>query len=172
MKDLGKEMKKAKKDLGHLSVWQLIQRDWKGDIVFDSTIPIHLGFASIPYSFADLIARSGRNGSLDEFFEIEASWAHYNQVDIAILLTSYKDKDDNKVREIILTVKHGHRITEQEAERLFNDVKRDIEAGDELKLSPWNGGQDLGKWKYAWTHSRGDGWVVCPRSFCKDSADT
>ena len=42
MKDLGKEMKKAKKDLGHLSVWQLIQRDWKGDIVFDSTTPSKL----------------------------------------------------------------------------------------------------------------------------------
>ena len=157
MKDLGKEMKKAKKDLGHLSVWQLIQRDWKGDIVFDSTIPIHLGFASIPYSFSDLIAKSGRNGSLDDFFDIEASWAHYNQVDIAILLTSYKDKEGNKQREIILTVKHGHRITEKEAERLFNDVKRDIEASDELKLSPWNGGQELGKWRYAWTHSREDG---------------
>lgn len=43
MKDIGKEMKKAKKALDHLTVWELIQRDWKGDIVYDSTIPIVRG---------------------------------------------------------------------------------------------------------------------------------
>jgi exopolyphosphatase len=94
---------------------------------------------------------------------VEHSWAHYNQVDIAILLTSFKDAKGNKQREIILTVRDGHRIDKAEAERLFHDVKRDVEASDELELSPWNGGQDVGKWKYAWTHSRDDGWV---KSLC------
>jgi exopolyphosphatase len=93
----------------------------------------------------------------DGFFTIDTEWAHENQVDIAILLTSFKNKSGDKVREIVLTVRSGHRIDEKEAERLFNDVKKDIEASEELELTPWNGGQELGKWRYAWTHGRDDG---------------
>jgi len=156
MKDLGKELKKAKKDLDGLTLKQLIQRDWKGDIVFDSTTPIHLGFASIPLSFADMIEKTAEQ-TADAFFTIDTEWAHENQVDIAILLTSYKNEKGEKAREIVLTVRAGHRIDEKEAERLFHDVKRDIEASQELDLTPWNGGQELGKWRYAWTHNRDDG---------------
>ncbi|CAD6581269.1 MAG: hypothetical protein CYPHOPRED_001536 [Cyphobasidiales sp. Tagirdzhanova-0007] len=127
LKDLAKVMKKAKNDLDDLTLTQLIQRDWKGDIVKDSTVPVHLGFASIPMSFADMIKRTP-NDTLEAFFEIDNDWAHQNKVDIAILLTSFKDSEKVKHREIILTVRAGHRIDEAEAERLFNDVKRDIEA--------------------------------------------
>jgi len=156
MKDLGKRMKKAKKDLGHLNVTQLIQRDWKGDIVNDSTIPIHLGFASIPVSLHEMINRTEEQ-SAEAFFAIEAAWAEGNHVDIAVILTSYKDEKGDKQREIVLTVRSGHRIDEKEAQRLFTDVKRDIEASDELKLRPWDVKQDLGKWRYAWVHNRDDG---------------
>lgn len=134
----------------------LLRRDWKGDIVYDSTVPIHLGFASIPISFKDMIERT-HNKTSEAFFEIEGAWAKINHVDIAVILTSYKDENGEKQREIILSVRSGHRINVAQAERLFNDVKRDIEASDQLKLRPWNGQQDLGRWKYAWVHNREDG---------------
>jgi exopolyphosphatase len=60
-----------------------------------------------------------------------------------------------------MTVRGHHRINEAEAQRLFTDVKRDMEASDELKLRPWkdSNGEDVdfGRWKYAWTHDRADG---------------
>ena len=132
------------------------RRDWKGDIVYDSTVPIHLGFASIPMSLANMI-QGTPNETLEAFFDIDNDWAHQNKVDIAVLLTSFKDENKVKHREIILTVRAGHRINEAEAERLFHDVKKDIEASSELKLKPWSQGRDMGKWRYAWTHNREDG---------------
>jgi exopolyphosphatase len=132
------------------------RRDWKGDVVLDSTLPIHLGFASIPYSFQQLIEKTP-NKTIENFWEIEDDWAHHNQVDIAIMLTSYKNEEGEKRREIIMTVKSHHRIDANEAERLFNDAKRDIEASEDLKLTPWNNGQELPQWRYAWTHNREDG---------------
>lgn len=56
-----------------------------------------------------------------------------------------------------MTVKSQHRIDDTEAERLFNDAKRDIEASEDLKLAPWNNGQELPRWRYAWVHERADG---------------
>ena len=107
-------------------------------------------------SFADMIKRTP-NDTLEAFFEIDNDWAHQNKVDIAILLTSFKDSEKVKHREIILTVRAGHRIDEAEAERLFNDVKRDIEASRELILEPWYNGRNMGRWRCAWTHHREDG---------------
>ncbi|RSH89547.1 hypothetical protein EHS25_002098 [Saitozyma podzolica] len=156
MKRLSKELKKAKKDLDGLTLTQLIQRDWKGDVVFDSTVPVHLGFASIPRSLRSMISQTA-NQTAAAFFEVDNAWAHDNKVDIAILLTNYKDAQGNKQREIIMTVRADHRIDEAEAERLFTDVKREIEEAKELQLTPWNDGQDLGRWRAAWTHSRADG---------------
>ena len=132
------------------------RRDWKGDVVYDSTIPIHLGFASIPISLRDMIAKT-EDRSVSSFFDVDTAWARQNKVDIAVLLTGFKDEAGNKQREIILTVRADHRIDEAEAERLFNDVKRTLESSDLLDLTPWNYGQDLGKWRAAWSHSRADG---------------
>lgn len=124
--------------------------------MLDSTIPIHLGFASIPYSFQHLIDKTP-NKTVENFFEIENDWARYNKVDIAVLLTSYKDENKNKRRDVILTVRSEHRIDSAEAERLFTDAKRELEASEDLVLEPWGGGQDLGRWRAAWVHSREDG---------------
>ena len=95
--------------------------------------------------------------SVSSFFDVDTAWAQQNKVDIAVLLTGFKDEVGNKQREIILTVRADHRIDEAEAERLFNDVKRTLESSDLLDLTPWNYGQDLGKWRAAWSHSRADG---------------
>lgn len=156
MKDLGKELKRAKNDLGGLTLTQLIQRDWKGDVVYDSTVPIHLGFASIPMSLADMIEKTD-NQTVSAFFDVDSAWAHENKVDIAILLTGFKDANGTKQREIILTVRDGHRIDEKEADRLFRDVSRELRESSELSLKPWNGGTNLGRWRAAWSNSREDG---------------
>lgn len=56
-----------------------------------------------------------------------------------------------------MTVKSQHRIDDAEADRLFNDAKRDIEASEDLKLHAWNDGQQLPERRFAWVHERADG---------------
>lgn len=106
MKELDEKLSDAKKDLGKLSVRDLLRRDWKGDLV-DTPSPltptVSLGFASIPYSLDKQIEKTEFEALFD-WFAIEAAWTAQLGTDINITLNKYKIKDKHgkkqKIREV------------------------------------------------------------------------
>ncbi|KAF2636704.1 DHH phosphoesterase [Massarina eburnea CBS 473.64] len=163
MKELSKTLKKAKKDLDHLNVRDLLRRDWKGDFV-DTPSPrtptISLGFASIPYSLDEQIAKTGF-GELFHWFSIHAAWTAATGVDIDICLNKYKTTDENgkkrKVREIVLTVRDDLRIDAEQADSLFKLVFEALERQEHLGLKMWHRAEELAVRQMVWTHESGAG---------------
>ncbi|SMR46010.1 unnamed protein product [Zymoseptoria tritici ST99CH_1E4] len=162
MQDLGKELKDAKKDIGHLNLRDLLRRDWKGDLV-DTPSPrtptVNLGFSSIPYSMDEQIEKTEFHALFD-WFAIEAAWTAQVGTDISVALNKYKihDKDGNKqkIREIVLVVRSDVRITEEQADDLFRTVSKAIEDEPTLKAKKWHRANELGKRQMVWTHERED----------------
>ena len=80
MAKLDKLMSRARKDLQGLSVRDLLRRDWKGDLVEskakDDELAVHLGFASIPVSLDEMMARTEQNNTL-AWAAIEAAWCDF-----------------------------------------------------------------------------------------------
>lgn len=165
MEDLDDLLKVAKKDLGHLGLRDLLRRDWKGDLI-DTPSPrtptVSLGFASVPYSMDDQIAKTDFQ-ELFDWFAIEAAWTAEVGVDISIVLSKYKvkekDKDGKKIkrkiRELTLVVRDDVRINQQQADSLFRVVKEALEANDELPLVPWHRADELAPRQMVWTHESG-----------------
>jgi exopolyphosphatase len=163
MEDLADSLKKAKKDLDHLSVRDLLRRDWKGDFV-DTPSPrtptVSLGFASIPYSLDAQIKKTGF-GELFHWFSIHAAWTASTGVDIDICLNKYKTKDKHgkkrKIREIVLTVRDDVRIGAEQADSLFKLVFEALEKEENLGLKRWHRVDELAPRQMVWTHESGAG---------------
>ncbi|KAF1975818.1 hypothetical protein BU23DRAFT_552307 [Bimuria novae-zelandiae CBS 107.79] len=169
-KDLYKQMEKvdewlsdAKKDLDGLSVRDLLRRDWKGDLV-DTLSPrtptVSLGFASIPYSLEEQIAKTGF-GELFHWFALHAAWTASIDVDIDICLNKYKvktkDGKKKKVREIVLTVRDDQKINRVQALALFKAVYDALEGEKSLGLKKWHRVDELSPMEMVWTHESGAG---------------
>ena len=134
MDRLDKELGAAKKDLSHLSVRDLLRRDWKGDVVqtIDPRTPdIHLGFASTPVSLDDQIQRTQKQ-TLKSWFNVERRWTAEIHADVSLCLNKYKNKRGQKIREIVLTVRHDHRINPEQADSLFKEIS--IKLGQRFQL--------------------------------------
>jgi exopolyphosphatase len=143
VKRLDSEMTKAKKDLGHLSVYELMRRDWKGDVRRgEDQHSVHLGFESVPTSLADMINRTASQ-TIDEYFKIESDFTLSIKADASACLTSFKDDDGNKRRELAVVVKAGHRLTPDLARSLFERIVEHVEASTELNATVWKG--DVGE---------------------------
>ncbi|KAH8168946.1 DHHA2 domain-containing protein [Sarocladium implicatum] len=170
MKELDDELSKAKKDLDHLGVRDLLRRDWKGDLV-DTPSPrtptVSLGFASIPYSLDDQIKKT-EFGELFNWFAVEAAWTAQVGADISVALNKYKVKvpkvnsdgvtvmKKKKIREIVLVVRTDVRINETQADGLFETVVKAVEAEEKLNVKPWHRARELGKRQMVWTHENAD----------------
>lgn len=102
MEDLDDELSKAKKELTHLGLRDLLRRDWKGDLV-DTPSPrtptVSLGLASIPFSMEEQIERTDFQ-ELFNWFAIEAAWTAEVGVDISVVLSKYKVKEHGKKKKI------------------------------------------------------------------------
>lgn len=175
-------LKDAKKDLDGLSVRDLLRRDWKGGIVqTPKGFPdIHLGYASIPYSLSRQAAERTSNGSLAEWFAIERNWTSEIRADATVALMSYKrasgddqassqdddeemwleDDDDSmhtsqkiKERQIVIVVRSDHRISESQADSLFETLRDSIASSDVLFAKPWRRSDELGPRQAVFTHS-------------------
>lgn len=153
----------AKKDLDALSVRDLLRRDWKGDLV-DTPSPrtptVSLGFASIPYSLDEQIAKTGF-GELFHWFAVHAAWTASLNTDIDICLNKYKVKSKHgkkrKIREIVLTVRDDVRIDGVQADSLFKAVEAALEGEESLGLERWHRAGELGGRQMVWTHESGAG---------------
>lgn len=159
MDRLDKELGEAKRDLSHLSVRDLLRRDWKGDVVetTDTATPaIHLGFASTPVSIDDQIERTERK-TLKDWFRVERRWTAEIRADVSICLNKYKDHKGNKVREIVLTVRHDHRINRTQADDLFRVISSALNDSFDLEEHP-KMKHHAGKKRrqIVWTHGRKD----------------
>ncbi|PWZ00999.1 hypothetical protein BCV70DRAFT_199361 [Testicularia cyperi] len=154
---LDKELGKAKKDLSHLSVRDLLRRDWKGDVVqtIDEATPdIHLGFASTPVSLDDQISRTDTQ-SIKAWFSIERHWTAEISADVSLCLNKYKDpKSGDKVREIILVVRHDRQLNRKNADHLFKAISKALE--HEFDLKPHHRAKHLPGRQMVWTHDRAD----------------
>ncbi|KAE8257092.1 hypothetical protein A4X13_0g2586 [Tilletia indica] len=168
MKTLSKTLKTAKKDLDHLSVRDLLRRDWKGDVVHtdSETVPdIHLGFASIPYSLRDMVDHRTQSHSAKEWFGIESTWTEEIKADVSVALTSFKlevDGERVKRREIILVVRSDHRIGEEQADHLFESIVKSVESDGSIEVRRWDeqgekDGDKLERRQMVWTHNTADG---------------
>ncbi|SJX61032.1 related to PPX1-Exopolyphosphatase [Sporisorium reilianum f. sp. reilianum] len=138
MDRLDKLLGKAKRDLSHLSVRDLLRRDWKGDVVrtTDPATPdIHLGFASTPVSLDAQIART-QHHTLAAWFRVERHWTTEIHADVSVCLNKYKDEAGEKVREIVLTVRHDHRIDAVQADSLFSAISTALGERFELHAHP------------------------------------
>ncbi|KAF2278676.1 DHH phosphoesterase [Westerdykella ornata] len=163
MKDLDDELSAAKSHLDHLSVRDLLRRDWKGDLV-DTPSPrtptVSLGFASIPYSLDEQIEKTEFH-ELFDWFAIHAAWTAAVGVDISVCLNKYKIRDESgkkkKMREIVLVVRDDVRINEDQANSLFRTVKKALEDNKELGLKPWHRANELAPRQMVWTHESGAG---------------
>ncbi|KAH7120857.1 hypothetical protein B0J11DRAFT_532774 [Dendryphion nanum] len=163
MEDLDDHLSDAKKDLNHLGLRDLLRRDWKGDLV-DTPSPrtptVSLGFASVPYSMDEQIAKTEFE-ELFDWFAIHAAWTAEVGVDISIVLTKYKIKEQGKkkkkLREIALIVRDDVRIDEAQANELFRVVKEALEKNEKLGLRPWHRASELAPRQMVWVHESGAG---------------
>lgn len=138
MDRLDKELRKAKRDLSHLSIRDLLRRDWKGDVVrtLDENTPdIHLGFASTPVSLDNQILRTRRK-TITSWFKVERRWTAEIHADVSLCLNKYKDAKGKKVREIVLTVRNDHRIDERQADSLFKAISEALGERFDLDRHP------------------------------------
>ncbi|KAF8610024.1 DHH phosphoesterase [Ceratobasidium sp. AG-I] len=177
MDRLDKELGTAKRDLKHLTVRDLLRRDWKGDIIpapNASAPALHLGIASIPVSMRAQISRAG-NHTPAAWFEIEKAWTKEISADVSLALTSYReggvgdelfeededDEDDDdddepegpkgaKRREIALVVQDGRRLTRPEADSLFVAIATEIQNTADLNVTAWTGGDLGGERRMVW----------------------
>lgn len=101
MEDLDDDLTKAKKKLDDLNLRDLLRRDWKGDLV-DTPSPrtptVSLGLASIPFSMEEQIQKTDFQ-ELFNWFAIEAAWTAEVGVDISIVLSKIKVKEDGKKKK-------------------------------------------------------------------------
>jgi exopolyphosphatase len=162
MEDLDEELSRAKKDLDHLGVRDLLRRDWKGDLV-DTPSPrtptVSLGFASIPYSMDEQILKTEFE-ELFDWFAIHAAWTAEVGVDISICLNKYKIWENGKkkkIREIVLVVRDDVRIDQRQADSLFRVVYDALENEKSLGLKPWHRAKELAPRQMVWTHESGAG---------------
>lgn len=162
MEDLDDQLSDAKKDLGHLDLRDLLRRDWKGDLV-DTPSPrtptVSLGFASVPYSMDEQIAKTEFE-ELFDWFAIHAAWTAEMNVDISIVLNKYTIKENGKkkkLREIALIVRDDVRVDEDQANDLFRVVKEALEKDEHLALKPWHRASELAPRQMVWTHESGEG---------------
>ncbi|PWN47073.1 hypothetical protein IE53DRAFT_349801 [Violaceomyces palustris] len=173
MSRLDDAMSKAKKDLGHLGVRDLLRRDWKGDVVetySPSTPAVHLGFASVPMSLDRQIERTIHNKT-HAWFAIESAWTAEIGADISVCLNSYKIRveDGQEIREIVLVVRNDRRINEVQADELFSAVSSAIEASKKLDAIPWHRSHELGHRQMVWRHTVVDGGRKLVRPIVEDA---
>lgn len=160
MQKLEKKLKKAKKDLGHLGLRDLLRRDWKGDLV-DTPSPrtptVSLGLASVPYSMEQQILKTDFQ-ELFNWFAIEAAWTAEVGVDVSVVLSKVKIKEhgkEKKLRQITLVVRDDVRIDEAQAASLFRVVKKAIEENEALDLVPWDRVDELAPRQMVWLERNG-----------------
>ncbi|KAF1994162.1 DHH phosphoesterase [Amniculicola lignicola CBS 123094] len=164
MDSLDEQLGTAKKDLDHMSLRDLLRRDWKGDMV-DTPSPrtpaVSLGFASVPYSMDEQIAKTEFE-ELFDWFAIHAAWTAQIGVDISVSLNKYKTKDNDgkkkKIREIVLVVRDDVRIDQVQADSLFKTVKEAIERNSSIvNLKPWHNANQLAPRQMVWSHESESG---------------
>jgi exopolyphosphatase len=159
MEDLDDKIGDARKDLAHLSVRDLLRRDYKSDF-YDTPSPriplISLGFASIPVSMDEQIERAEFK-ELFSWFATHAAWTAEAGADVSISLNKYKVKmpgvaKKQKIREIVLVVRDNVRVNDQQADELFRLISATIEKDEKLMAKPWHRVAELGKRQMAWTN--------------------
>lgn len=160
MKKLDDKLSKAKKDLGHLGLRDLLRRDWKGDLV-DTLSPrtptVSLGFASVPYSMDEQIMKTDFQ-ELFNWFAVQAAWTAETGVDISVILSKHKiteDGEKKKIRQVTLVVRDDVRINQTQADSLFQTVKRAMEANEDLDLVPWHRNGELAPRQIVWIEKHG-----------------
>ncbi|KUI56361.1 hypothetical protein VP1G_03717 [Cytospora mali] len=162
MEDLDDELSKAKQDLDHLELRDLLRRDWKGDLVDTPSThmpTVSLGFASVPYSMDEQITKTDFQ-EIFHWFAIHAAWTAEVGVDISVVLNKYKIKENGKkkkIREVALVVRDDVRINETQADSLFRVAKEALEKDETLGLKPWYRAGELGRRQMVWTHESGAG---------------
>ncbi|CAO1626069.1 unnamed protein product [Sympodiomycopsis kandeliae] len=130
MVEIAEILKKAKKDLGHLGVRDLLRRDWKGSVIEtpEDKPDIHTGYASIPYSLSRQITLTP-NKTLDNWFDIERNFNTEIHADTTIALLSYKRRLDSKgniVEEEIIDEAEDDRypVTSSMWDKILNHLHR------------------------------------------------
>jgi len=156
-KNKKKHMKKAEADIGHLNVTQLLARDYKGDMIYNSTKPIMVGITNVPYAMADLIAKSS-NGTEEAVAHETRAWAAKNEIDILLTLTKKKHSDGSKTREVLLFTKHGSHLNSEDTERMYHHVRDKLPKELPLDFKPWHNESYWGHQRFAWKqHGEGAG---------------
>jgi exopolyphosphatase len=85
------------------------------------------------------------------------AWTAEAGVDISVCLNKYKkhykDGRKEKIREIVLTVRDDVRIDLDQANDLFDVVKKALETNTVgLELEPWHRAHELSSRQMVWTH--------------------
>ncbi|KDN52004.1 DHH phosphoesterase [Tilletiaria anomala UBC 951] len=175
MARLDEQMSKAKKSLDDLSVRDLLRRDWKGDLVHtpEGKPDIHLGFASIPISLDDQIERT-LHQRITSWFDIESQWTNEIGADVSVALTSFKARDPDtgkkaKRRQIVLSVRSDKNIDEQQADELFEAIKKTVESHPVLEVDPWPKANQLARRQMVWEHSVAAGGRKLVRPIIEDA---
>ena len=104
-------------------------------------------------------------GEIWNYFATNAAFSAQVGADIFVSLNKYKIKvkdeagilKKRKIREIVVTVRDDVRVNDEQAEELFNVVKKAIEEDENLKVQPWHRADELGKRQMVWAHEYGDG---------------
>lgn len=114
MKAIGKEMKKAEADLGHLSLYDLFRRDWKAATDNGAEDVLHIGFANIPLTLAQQFKRIG---NLSAWLEVEQTFAHVHGADLTLTLTKAKVKRTARDPSLLSCIDSGSRSGRSRARR-------------------------------------------------------
>lgn len=168
MEDLDDQLSDAKDDIDHLNLRDLLRRDWKSSLVYTPsprTPTVNVGYASIPYSLEEQIEKTEFQALFD-WMAIHAAWTAGIGMDISVTLTKYKVRDEKgdkqKIREIILVVRDDVRVDDDQADEIFDVVKKAIEESEELNAKPWYRAKELGKRQMVWTQDGGGRKTVRP----------
>lgn len=90
-------------------------------------------------------------------YDHHPGWDKHEEFGKAEVLRRKRRK--TKERQIVLVVRHDHRLNETLATELFLAISRAVESSDVLRAQPWRGPgwKELGPRQMVWTHNVANG---------------
>lgn len=112
---ISRRLATSKSSVGHLSVKDLLRRDYKQYTISD----LRVGLSTVPVGLKPLVKRDD-----SKFWKDIDSWMEDQRLDVLGVLTTYRSKRGKHRRQLLFVVQPGHSDVE---EKLFKGIGSDAE---------------------------------------------
>lgn len=163
LKELADELNEVKNDVGHLTLPDLLARDYKAYAIpsayLQSAPAVQLGLASVPVSLKRILSRAEPATPWPAFVAGLDAYATEHRLTLLGVLTSFKSETKGKrKRELVLYSPAG--VDPADAASLWAAFVPRLEASELLSLGPWKAAAanaDDG-WAVDWAGGHGQVW--------------